>query len=83
MDEEEDGSVRRLLQAAWRGDVDECVALIAEGVSPSACVLERGRHRLLEHTQLRYGLDARVLGLHAARARGCTGARLCHDQGIG
>lgn len=28
MDEEEDGSVRRLLQAAWRGDVDVCVALM-------------------------------------------------------
>ena len=29
------------------------------------------------------GCDARVLGLHAARARGGTSARLCHDQGIG
>ena len=27
--------------------------------------------------------DAQVLGLHAARARGCTSARLCHDQGTG
>ena len=28
----------KLLQAAWRGDVDECAALIEEGVSPSASV---------------------------------------------
>lgn len=38
MDEAEEASARKLLQAAWRGDVAECAALIAEGVSPSACV---------------------------------------------
>lgn len=66
MDEE---ASRWLLQAAWRGDVAKCVALIANGVSPSVCVqgttplhaaARRGHHPvtllLLEHradTQIR------------------------------
>ena len=69
MDEAEDASARKLLQAAWRGDLAECAALIAEGVAPSVYVhgttplheaARRGQHAvtlmLLEHradTQLR------------------------------
>lgn len=83
MDEEEDGSVQRLLQAAGRGDVNECVALIAEGVSPSACVrgttplheaARRGHHSVLQlllqhraNTQVRDYNDLTPLEVHYKR----------------
>lgn len=38
MADEAEESARRLLQAAWRGDVAECAALIDKGVSPSVSV---------------------------------------------
>ena len=86
MDEAEEERVcqeRRLLQAAWRGDVAECAALIDEGVPPSACVhgttplheaARRGQHAvtllLLERradTQVR-DYDGRTpLELHTKR----------------
>lgn len=68
-EEEATMSARQLLQAACRGDVHECAALIGDGVSPSVCVhgttplheaARRGQHAvtllLLEHranTQVR------------------------------
>jgi len=86
MDEAEEERVcqeRRLLQAAWRGDVAECAALIGEGVSPSACVhgttplhesARRGQHAvtllLLEHhasTQIRDYDGFTPLKLHEKR----------------
>ena len=83
MDEAEAESARRLLQAAWRGDVDECAALIDEGVAPSACVqgttplheaARRGQHAvtllLLEHradTQIRDYNDLTPLDVHTKR----------------
>ena len=80
---EEEESARKLLQAAWRGDAAECAALIAEGVSPSACVhgttplheaARRGQHAvtllLLEHradTQIRDYDGCTPLELHTKR----------------
>ena len=74
---------RRLLQAARRGDVAECAALIAEGVSPNACVhgttplheaARRGQHAvtllLIEHradTQVRDYNGRTPLELHEKR----------------
>ena len=83
MDEAELELARNLLQAAWRGDVAKCAALIEEGAMPSACVhgttplheaARRGQHAvtllLLEHradTQLR-DYDGRTpLDLHMKR----------------
>tara|TARA_Y100000389_G_C17411492_1_gene491183 strand:+ start:785 stop:1318 length:534 start_codon:yes stop_codon:yes gene_type:complete len=82
-EEEEEEKSRKLLQAAWRGDVAECAALIAEGVAPSACVhgttplhesARRGQHAvtllLLEHhanTQLRNYDGLTPLELHKKR----------------
>ena len=83
MDEAEEESARKLLQAAWRGDVNECAALIEEGVAPSACVhgttplheaTRRGQHAvtllLLEHradTQLRDNDNRTPLEVHMKR----------------
>ena len=83
MDEAEVESARKLLQAACRGDAAECAALIAEGVSPSACVhgttplheaARRGQHAvtllLLEHranTQIRDHNGHTPFNLHEKR----------------
>ena len=83
----------KLLQAAWRGDVDECAALIEEGVSPSASVhgttplheaARRGQHAvtllLLEHgadTQIRDNDGLTPLDLHQKRYN-WFGKRLVH-----
>ena len=73
----------KLLQAAWRGDVGACAALISEGISPSVYVhgttplheaARRGQHAvtllLLEHradTQLRDYDGCTPLELHVKR----------------
>ena len=93
MDEAELELTRKLLQAAQRGDVTKCSALIAEGVSPSACMLgttplheaaRRGQHAvtllLLEHradTQLRDHDGRTPLDVHKKRYNS-FGKRLVH-----
>ena len=83
MDEAELEAARKLLQAAWRGDVHECAALIGDGVSPSVSVhgttplheaARRGQHAvtllLLEHradTQIRDHNGRTPFNLHEKR----------------